>query len=167
MSSGHPSSPNDSDAGSTDSSGQFADLAHNITDEEINKLEEAFLLKARAASEKGEPPDEFLDARWILHAYQKRRNEDLSRIEAQGIGAGDATEGRLAVTEQAHRHKLERWRHYVAITLVILLFLVVIGGLLLRKGQHADVITQAAAPIAGLAGIAVGWLFGTASKPSG
>lgn len=76
---------------------------------------------------------------------------------------GLSTTDRLAVNEQAHRHKLERWRHYVAMTLVILLFLVVIFALFFAK--DAAVIAQAAAPIAGLAGIAVGWLFGTTPRP--
>jgi hypothetical protein len=162
MSNGVPSRPNDSDVSSSDSATQFADLAHNITDDEINTLEESFLLKARAATEKGEPPDEFLDARWILRAYQQRRSGDSLQIEAQGVREGQATEGRLAVNEQAHRHKLETWRHVVAITLVMLLFLVIIIGMFV--GKEAAIITQAAAPLAGLAGIAVGWLFGTVQK---
>jgi hypothetical protein len=159
MSSEPPTSPTSS---GPDSSDQFADLAHNITDDEIKKLEEAFLLKAKTAHQNGESPDEFLNARWILHAYQKRRHEDTSNTGVQAGGAGS----KLAADEQHHQHRLETLRHWVAITLVILLFLVVIGGLVMTGGLHADVITQAAAPIAGLAGIAVGWLFGTASRPT-
>jgi hypothetical protein len=56
-----------------------------------------------------------------------------------------------------HQHMMEPTRLYIAFLLVAVLFGVLVVGLF-RKVSGAD-INQFAAPISGLAGIAVGWLF--------
>src|SRR4051794_30894187 len=63
----------------------------------------------------------------------------------------------LRKARQHHQHRMEFWRLFIAFLLVATLFGVLAIGLFLNKsGQD---ISQFAAPISGLAGIAVGWLF--------
>jgi hypothetical protein len=66
----------------------------------------------------------------------------------------------LDAAHQHHLHQMETWRLIIAFALVATLFGVLAIGLFL--GSVGEDIAQFAAPISGLAGIAVGWL----SRPS-
>jgi len=58
----------------------------------------------------------------------------------------------------AHGARMDRLRHYVAIALILVLFAVINSAVLV--GVSGQDVAQFAAPISGLAGIAIGWLFG-------
>jgi hypothetical protein len=79
--------------------------------------------------------------------------EPLSELERQRMNQTHE----LRKKRQSHQHRMEFWRLFIAFSLVATLFAVLAIGLFLDK-SGAD-ISQFAAPISGLAGIAVGWLF--------
>src|SRR3954451_18259883 len=79
--------------------------------------------------------------------------EPLSRLERHRM---DQTH-ELRKKRQRHQHRMESWRLFIAFSLVATLFTVLAIGLFLNKTGND--ISQFAAPISGLAGIAVGWLF--------
>ncbi len=85
------------------------------------------------------------DARWLLIHDEREspvvRDYDLEMRHRQ-------------FTHIAHTDNV---RHVVAIALIVVLFAVILAGIF--TGATGEEISQFAAPVSGLAGIAIGWLF--------
>ncbi|MGW0239369.1 hypothetical protein [Micromonospora chalcea] len=113
--------------------------------------------------------------RLILAAEEAAREGDMPRLEAiqriiavatDGLRAQQAFEQQeqrsaevssLQHSALAHRSRLEILRFGVAILLIFVLFSVIFAGVI--EGIAGDSVAQYAAPVSGLAGIAIGWLF--------
>ncbi|WP_430497374.1 hypothetical protein ACQRWP_21960 [Micromonospora trifolii] len=113
--------------------------------------------------------------RLILAAEEAAREGDIPRLEAMQriiAMAADSLRAQQAVEQQmqrstdvsslqsqalAHRSRLEFMRFGVAILLIVALFSVIFAGV--AEGIAGDSVAQFAAPVSGLAGIAIGWLF--------
>ncbi|MEU9828569.1 hypothetical protein [Micromonospora chersina] len=113
--------------------------------------------------------------RLMLAAEEAAREGDIPRLEAiqriiavatDGLRAQQAFEQQeqrstevssLQHTALAHRSRLEIMRFGVAILLIVVLFSVIFAGVM--EGIAGDSVAQFAAPVSGLAGIAIGWLF--------
>jgi hypothetical protein len=89
-------------------------------------------------------------------AIRLAREADDSRLRTQN----EAVQREAGLRERAlsHRSRIDNVRHTVAILLITSLFAIIAIGAI--AGTPSDSIAQLAAPISGLAGIAVGWLFG-------
>lgn len=58
---------------------------------------------------------------------------------------------------QRHRQRMDAFRSRLAAALIVFLFAVIVTSIL--KGGNGEQVGQVAAPVSGLAGIALGWLF--------
>jgi hypothetical protein len=97
---------------------------------------------ARDALDRGEDDvaKSLQDARWLLRADGDGRSQSA-----------------YAEREFQHRIRMDSSRLAVAASLIVALFGIVVAGLMNHLG--VDGISQAATPISGLAGIAIGWIF--------
>ena len=99
---------------------------------------EKLLAMSRAAHEAGRDDDATVlaEARWRLDG-----------LEAPAAG---------------HSRRMDGFRAGFCVTLILALAIVILAGLV--KGQNGEQISQLAAPLSGLAGIGIGWLFSGASS---
>lgn len=90
-------------------------------------------------------------------AHTEGRDED-ARVLAEARWRLDG----LEAPATRHSVRMDAFRATFCSALIIVLAVVILAGLL--KGQDGDQISQLAAPVSGLAGIGIGWLFSGASS---
>lgn len=78
--------------------------------------------------------------------------------------ADESLRSEFDLKAQIHEQRMDLLRHLIALVLVLALFGIVTYQAL-NQGDLQNV-AEATAPVSGLAGIAVGWLFGARSRAS-
>lgn len=104
---------------------------------------------AREADKAGEEGKTqlLLDARWLIRVAEEAGSQPRLRLE-----------------EFHHQARMDIVRQLMAAFLILVLFLVILVGVIMD--QSGAEIAQFAAPVSGLAGIGIGWLF-TGSESRG
>lgn len=107
-------------------------------EDQASEISRRLLALARAAHNNGDDEDAMVlsEARWRLDGFEAPASK--------------------------HSGRMDNFRAGFCGALIIALAVVILVGLL--KGQNGEQISQLAAPISGLAGIGIGWLFSGASS---
>ncbi|WP_435207672.1 hypothetical protein [Micromonospora sp. bgisy143] len=122
------------------------------SDKSVDAMERLLQAAEEAAREGNLPLLQSLE-RTIRFALEDARTRQAFEQQEQQSSATSSLRNRAFL----HRSRLETMRFGVAILLIVALFGVIIAGVL--RDAEGDSVAQFAAPVSGLAGIAIGWLF--------